>query len=107
MAVSPWNGIGNLIFSILSPQSSALFFHRYVSSHSRFQFAFTVINANFDAEDLMVAFVAALNVARREFALGVDLFDHAVEGAVFERVHFDPGFLADLDQTKLGFGDVN
>src|SRR5262249_30221286 len=55
----------------------------------------------------MAAFVTALHVARGEFALSVDLLDHAVERAVGEGVDFDFGLLADLDQAELRFRDVD
>src|SRR5262245_66441229 len=55
----------------------------------------------------MVAFVAALYVARGEFALSVDLLDHAIERAVGEAVDFDFSLLADFDQAELRFGDVD
>src|SRR5262252_1624040 len=84
-----------------------LFLYGYIRRHSRLQQSFAVIDADFDAEDQMVAFVAALHVARGEFALSVDLLDHAVERAVGEGVDFDFGLLADLDQAELRFGDVD
>ncbi len=54
----------------------------------------------------MVAFAAALHVAWSEFALSIDLLDHAVECAVGEGINFDFSLLADFDQTKLRFGDI-
>src|SRR5262245_58410734 len=66
-----------------------------------------VINADFDAEDQVATFAAALHVARSEFALRIDLLDHAVERAVGEGVNFDFGFLADFDQAELRFGDID
>ena len=84
-----------------------LFFNGHFRGHSRFQQPFAVVNADFDAEDKVIAFVAALHVARRKFALSVDLLDHAVERAVGESVDFDFGLLADFDQAELRFGDVD
>src|SRR5215475_1052628 len=84
-----------------------LFLYGHVRRHSRLQQSFAVIDADFDAEDQMIAFVAALHVARGEFALSVDLLDHSVERAVGEGVDFDFGLLADSDQAELRLGDVD
>ena len=51
----------------------------------------------------MIALVAALHVAWREFTLRVDLFDLAIKE--FVGICFDLGVLADLDQAELWFGD--
>src|SRR5262249_44924813 len=75
--------------------------------HPRLQQPFTVVNADFDAEDQVTAFVTALHVAGGEFALSIDLLDHSVERAVGEGVHFDFGFLPDFDQAELRFGNID
>src|SRR5262245_15689780 len=84
-----------------------LFLQSYIRGHPGLQQSFLVLDADFDAEYQMVAFVAALHVARREFALSVDLLDHTVERADLESVDLDFGLLADLDHAELRFGDVD
>src|SRR5262245_4415186 len=84
-----------------------LFLQSYIRRHPRLQQSFAVIDADFDAEYQMVAFVAALHVTRGEFALSVDLLDHTVERVVLESVDLDFGLLSDLDHAELRFRDVD
>src|ERR1043165_9378476 len=51
----------------------------HIRGHSSAKFAFVVIEAHLDAEDLLDTFANGLNIARSEFGFTGDLFDGALE----------------------------
>src|SRR5262249_9754539 len=95
------------VYQPLITNHQPLFFNGYIRGHSWLQRSFAVVNADFDAEDQMVAFVATLHVARCKFALSVDLLYHSVERAVGEGVDFDFGLSADLDHAEPRLRDID
>src|SRR5436190_65850 len=68
----------------------------HLGRHARFEDALRVVDLHADAEDLMAALVDALDVARRELALAVDLHDLALEAAVAEAVDGDVDLLTEF-----------
>src|SRR6185312_5742899 len=82
-------------------------FHRHERGHARAQLIATFADADARGEHLIGALVGGLQVARRVFADGVDVLDHAAERLAGEAVDGDRHVLADGDVADLRFGHVD
>ena len=78
-----------------------------IGGHPGFERAVQLEEANFDTEDLVVALVAALDIAGGELSLAVDLLDLAGETSTFQAIHKDFDGLADPDQSEARFREVD
>src|SRR4029453_11314321 len=90
----------NLQFAICNLQS---FCQRYfdIGGHAGAEDAFGIIDADLHAEDLVPAFIDALNIARRELADGRTLDDNALEDFPGMGIDGDFNFFADRDESEL------
>jgi hypothetical protein len=64
-------------------------------------------DSHFDAEDQVISFVTALNVARGELSLAVDLLDLARETATFQAVDSDLDGLTDAGKPQAWLWEVD
>src|SRR5712671_5311480 len=78
-----------------------------IRRHAGAQFTFAVIEANFDAEDLLHSLPDRLHVARGEFRIPRDLFDGS--GKIPARIGIDAHLdgLGELQMAQPGFGDIH
>src|SRR5215471_3028892 len=79
----------------------------HVRGHACEHTAGGIIDADFDAENLVHAFLAGLHVAGKEFRLLVDLLDFAVENGARKGVDTNLRFLPEPDPSKFGFRDID
>src|SRR5258708_5120516 len=89
------------------PTASIPRFQFHVGGHAGKDAAGGIMDADFYTNDLMDALFARLHIARQEFGLLIDLFDDAIESSVRERIDANLGFLANLDEANLRFGNVD
>src|SRR5262249_27519464 len=75
--------------------------------HARLEQAVRVGHTHLDAEDLMLALVGALDVARRELALRGDLFDGAGEASAGVTIDADLDPLTQTDAAEVGLRHVD
>src|SRR5215467_3580447 len=85
--------------------ASTLEFH--VGGHAGKNVARRIVDTDFHAEDLVHAFFARLDVARKKLGLLVDLFHDACKGLAPRGIHGHLGFVADFYPVDFGFRDVD
>src|SRR5580765_365892 len=91
---------------LLSTRSAARF-QFYVRGHARQNAPGRIVDADFDAEDLMNAFLARLHVPREKFRLLIDLLDDTLKDRLRERIDPHFRFLAQLHAANFRFGYVD
>jgi hypothetical protein len=79
----------------------------YRGGHAGLEDAVGVLDVDLDAEDLMLAIVAGLDVAGKEFSGRGDLLYVSGELTLAQSVDRDLGGLTDLQPAEVGLGDVD
>src|SRR5215471_8136278 len=100
-------GAPPFVFCGVSLTISTSAFKLHVGRHARQNVARRIVDAHFDAEDLVYTFLPGLHVARKKLGLLIDLLNHACKGLPSGRIHHDIRLVADFYAIDFGFRDVN
>src|SRR5580704_701557 len=82
-------------------------FQFHIGGHAGENVAGGIIDADFDAKNLMNALFACLDVARKKFGMLVDLLDDTFKNRLWKRIDSHFCFLSDLDAAEFGLRNIN